>query len=141
MLITWPYSELLETLLELSPFYDFDLEFYNLQPVDGGILKNIGNRTSEFNVLIHNNTYSNQNVIINKIIDTEATEVLQGKYGFEWNKIESVFEKNYYEVIEISELRKTYTKYLERLRDANNFILIKIIRALSPIKIFQPIQD
>mgnify|MGYP001217692355 CR=1 FL=1 len=48
-------------------------------------------------------------------------------------------EKNCYEAIEISELKETYTKYLERLRNANNFILIKIIKALSPIKIFQPI--
>ena len=89
---------------------NIDLEFYNLHVADGGILKNIGNRTSEFNALIHNNTYSNQDVITNKIIDAEATEVLQGKYGFEWNKIDTaVFEKNYYEgediALEISDLK------------------------------------
>ena len=89
---------------------NIDLQFYNLHVADGGILKNIGNRTSEFNALIHNNTYSNQDVITHKVIDAEATEELQGKYGFEWNKIDTaVFEKNYYEgeniALEISNLK------------------------------------
>ena len=88
---------------------NIDLEFYNLNVLNGGILKNIGNRTNEFNVLIHNNSYSNQDIISNKIIDAETNEILKGKYGFEWNKMEKVFEKNYYEgeniVLEISNLK------------------------------------
>ena len=73
------------------------------------VFKNIGNRTNEFNVLIHNNSYSNQDIISNKIIDAETNEILKGKYGFEWNKMEKVFEKNYYEgeniVLEIRNLK------------------------------------
>ena len=94
----------------VNPAFNIDLQFYNLHVADGGILKNIGNRTSEFNALIYNNTYSNQDVITHKVINAEAPEELQGKYGFEWNKIDTaVFKKNYYEgediALEISDLK------------------------------------
>jgi len=52
----------------VNPAFNIDLQFYNLHVADGGILKNIGNRTSEFNALIHNNAYSNQDVITHKVI-------------------------------------------------------------------------
>jgi alpha-tubulin suppressor-like RCC1 family protein len=142
------YSET-GVITDVNKTVNIDLEFYNLDVTDGGILKNFGNRTSEFNALIHNSIYSHQSIITNRLIGDETTDVLQGKYGFEWNKIDTpVFAQNYYEdqniVLEISylkiisdysisfdlTLKADITTYPVAIINKNNELVVRMVQPL-----------
>ena len=43
-----------------------------------------------------------------------------------------------FETIEISQLKENFDKYCERIHKNNNMILIKLLRAISPISAFKP---
>ena len=98
---------------------NIDLQFYNLSVADGGILKNIGNLTSDYNVTIHNATYSNLDVITYKVID-ETLSNLDGRSGFQWNKIENNYYENSSLELAINDL------YFKDDKDMNTNIYFKL---------------
>jgi UDP-MurNAc hydroxylase len=59
-------------------------------------------------------------------------------WGEKFNSIHSL-PLNNYEEIQIEELRDTFISYQKRVFDRNDKTFIKLIKIISPIKVFQPI--
>jgi hypothetical protein len=109
---------------------NIDLQFYNLTVNDGSILKNIGNLTSNYNAIIHNASYSNQNVITYTLLDDNLNNVLNGRSGFMWNKIENIFENKYYEN-NIIALYITNLQFTEKDLTINVYFKLKLIQKIN----------
>lgn len=66
--------------------------------------------------------------------NNEALDFWEEKYA-------SISKRKFHEYnsVSLDELRGSFDNYCQRIKSKNNVILMKIIRAISPIKVFQPV--
>lgn len=82
-----------------------------------------------------------QNIIIMAPFDKlgenglSATEDALAFWERKYAKIKPV---NKYEINQLAQLRESFDQYCRRIHDNNNIILIRFLRALSPIRAFKP---